>query len=751
MKKATALVWIAGLSILALTGMVNAQETILPESAEKRVLVPTQDIGLTWRSKILYDDSEWQICQGSPGGIGYEAGDGYDSWITLDVSDQMHESGTNPNTSCYVRIVFELDEVTIEAIDALYLLMRYDDGFVAFLNGTRVAEATAPDPLRWDSAATGNHEADGQQSFNLSEFQDQLRVGQNLLAIHALNRDITSSDFLINAELISRKDPFENFTQSNLPLVFIDTDGRSIRDEPKIMAHMGIVYHGVGNTHRLDEPYNNYDGSIGIEIRGSSSQSWSKKQYAVETRTATGENNNISIMGLPVENDWILNAPFIDKSFLRNVLAYDFSRRMGHYASRTRYCELFLNGEYQGIYILMEKIKRDNDRVDISELDSTDIIGDDLTGGYMLKIDKTDGAETRGFTSRHDPVGDSDRRVLFQYHDPTFDEMQPQQLDYIQNFIHEFESVMASDEFDDPVTGYPAWIDIDSFLDFILVSEIAKNVDSYRLSTFLYKDRNSDDGRLHVGPIWDYNLGFGLANYYDGEDTDDWMLETLSYIGGGDFQVPFWWLKLFEEPHFNHRLKQRWFSLRNHVFDINRIHNYIDAVADTLDKAKDRNFLLWSAPGEPGNRGAFWPVPRDPFENFTTYQDEVDYLKWWIEERIHWIDENIVLLSGVDSAQDNVPQTFELLQNYPNPFNGTTRIRFRVPQAAQVELHIYNLQGQWVRTLIDGEVARGTHELLWDGTHHEGHMVASGIYIYLLQSTARERTQILSRKMLMIQ
>ncbi len=723
-------------------------DILVPESAEKRVLVPQNDIGLTWRVTTTYNDDDWQLCSGAPGGVGYETGSGYEPWITLDVREQMYESSSSPNTTCYVRIVFDLTQAELDSVDELYLLMRYDDGFSAFLNGRGVARSNAPRMLRWDSAAEGNHEAESQESFNITDFKDQLRVGKNLLAIHALNVNTSSSDFLINAELVAKEDPFRHFKESNLPLVFIDTNGQFIRDEPKINAHMGIVYHGVGQLHNVDEAFNDYDGTIGIEWRGSSSQSWPKKQYAVETRTETGENNNVSLMGLPVENDWILNAPFIDKSLMRNVLAYDLSRRMGHYASRTRYCELFLNGEYQGIYILMEKIKRDNDRVDIAELDSTDLFGNAVTGGYILKIDKTDGANNEGFTSRYLPAGDSDRRVVYQYHDPEYAEMRSQQIHYIQNYIHEFEEMMASDEFNDPVTGYPAWIDIDSFIDFLLVSEIAKNVDSYRLSTFFYKDRNSNDSRLHAGPIWDYNLGFGLANYYDGTDTDDWMISTLLAIGGNDWQVPFWWEKLVEDPVFYTRLKERWADLRQDVLDVTRIHNYIDAIADTLDQAQQRNFMLWSAPGEPGE--GFWPVP-DVFETFQTYQDEVDYLKWWIEERIEWMDQNIKLITHVDAAPENlIPEGIVLQQNYPNPFNPSTTIRFNLPQPAQVRLDIYNLQGQLVRTLLNQTMRSGSFDVVWDGESLDGGQAASGVYTYRLSVTSGDQKHVYARKMLMM-
>src|SRR5690606_9969158 len=136
---------------------------------------------------------------------------------------------------------------------------------------------------------------------------------------------------------------------SNLPIVVIDTQGRAIPDEPKILARMGIIDNGEGVRNSTGDPFNGYDGFVGIEVRGASSQAFPKKQYAIETRDADGEDVNVSLLGLPGEEDWILQGPYSDKSLMRNVLVYHLARRMGRYASRTRYAEVVLNDEYQGV------------------------------------------------------------------------------------------------------------------------------------------------------------------------------------------------------------------------------------------------------------------------------------------------------------------------------------------------------------------------------------------------------------------
>ncbi len=285
--------------------------------------------------------------------------------------------------------------------------------------------------------------------------------------------------------------------------------------------------------------------------------------------------------------------------------------------------------------------------------------------------------------------------------------------------------MMNGAKYNDPDTGYPKWIDIDSFVDFFLISEISKNVDCYRLSTFLYKDRNSKDPRLHIGPIWDYNLAFGLANYYDGEDTDGWMLETLLTSTGEDFPVPFWWKKLFEDPPFNHRIKQRWVELRSGPFDVARIHAFIDATADTLAEAAERNFAIWPAPGQPGE--GFWPMP-NVFYSFRSYRDETNYLKYWISERVKWMDANVLRLSQTLGRKDALPTELRLKPAYPNPFNPSTVIEYELPREERVRIDIFNARGQKVRTLVEQSQSAGIHSVTWQGDTQEGTPAAAGVY-----------------------
>ena len=212
---------------------------------------------------------------------------------------------------------------------------------------------------------------------------------------------------------------------------------------------MKIIDNGPGQENHPADPANDYDGLIGIEYRGDSSQQFPKKQFGVETRDAAGEDMNVSLLGMPEESDWVLYAPYSDKSLMRNVLAYQIARSMGRYATRTRFCEVILNDEYWGVYVLEEKIKRDKNRVNIKKLEEDEISGINVTGGYILKVDKFAGSELDGWWSAF-PVyyPDSDGQVFYQYHYPKPSNIQVEQKNYIQQYMFDFQTMMLTENYE---------------------------------------------------------------------------------------------------------------------------------------------------------------------------------------------------------------------------------------------------------------------------------------------------------------
>jgi len=424
--------------------------------------------------------------------------------------------------------------------------------------------------------------------------------------------------------------PQVNLTSSNLPIFIINTNGKQIPDEPKITVHLGIIYNGEGVRNNITDQANHYNGNIEIEIRGSSSQMYPKKSYAVQTVDQNGNSVDTSLLGLPSENDWIFYGPYSDKSLIRDVISYKLFSDMNHYSSRSKFFELIINGEYVGVYALLEKIKRDKNRVDISKLNPEDNFGDELTGGYIIKIDKTDGAINNGWYSDFLPFNNSWQKILYQYHYPEGDEITYAQSEYIKSKVYEFESCMNASSFNHPFLGYYDKIGLDSFADGFLIFEFTRNVDGYRLSTFFHKDKDSNGGKIKFGPIWDFNFTLGNADYYNAWETEGWQL----YVDFTDdpFQKPFWWRKLMTDKIFTNRIISRWNQLRQNALSNQKIFGMIDSLNTLLNEAQQRNFNKWKILGT-----YIWP-------NYfvgNTFASEINYLKSWINYRLNWLDKTI--------------------------------------------------------------------------------------------------------------
>ncbi|MEJ2495791.1 MAG: CotH kinase family protein, partial [Ignavibacteriaceae bacterium] len=256
--------------------------------------------------------------------------------------------------------------------------------------------------------------------------------------------------------------------------------------------------------------------------------------------------------------------------------------------------------------------------------------GDLLTGGYIIKIDKMEGSNIQGWYSNFPPYPGAWQQIYYQYHYPDPDEIVPEQESYIQNFIYQFEYIMDQGTYTDPFSGYYDFININSFADHFILNEIAKNVDAYRLSAFMYKDRDSEDGRLTMGPIWDFNLAFGNADYYNGWLFIGWQLNTT--IIQDYWQVPFWWSKFLNDSVFMNRISRRWFEYRQTSLSQDTLSQYIDWITTELDEASVRNFTRWPILGI-----YIWP---NAFIG-NSYQEEIEYLRTWLNNRIYWIDNTL--------------------------------------------------------------------------------------------------------------
>ncbi len=472
------------------------------------------------------------------------------------------------------------------------------------------------------------------------------------------------------------------FTSSNLPIVIIDTYGQEIPDDPKINAGMKIIDNAPGERNNItDTPA--FDGPIGIEIRGSSSQLFPKKSYGFETWDAENNDIDVSLLGMPAESDWILNANYTDKTLSRNALAYQVSQNMGHYATRYKFVEVTINGDYKGIYIFSEKIKRNVNRVDVAKLKDDQNSGDPLTGGYIFKIDKTTGSGGDGWTSTFPPPAHSSgQTIFFQYEYPKSDKITNQQKQYISDYVNDFETALAGPDFADPVSGFRKYAVEGTFIDYFLVNEISKNVDGYRLSTFLHKQRESLGGKLRIGPVWDYDIAWHNANYCGGDVLEGWAYQ---FPCQDDYwQVPFWWGRLLEDTTFANNLKCRWTSMRENILSDAWFGQYIDSVALLLDEPQERNFTRWPILGQ-----YVWP---NPWPYPATYAEEISSIKSWTHSRLAWIDAN--LPGNCYSTEVGPTVSHTAIKIYPNPAGDLIYVSVEGLQGNKITFEITDLNGK---------------------------------------------------------
>ena len=474
----------------------------------------------------------------------------------------------------------------------------------------------------------------------------------------------------------------QSFSESNLPIIIVNTNGIQIVDEPKRDVTMSILDNPDG-INRITDTAFVYEGRTGIELRGQSSQAlFPKKSYGIEFRDDEGEDLDQEVLGMPEESDWVIYSPYSDKTLIRNVLTYHLAGQIMPYAPRVKLCELVIDDQYQDVVVWTEKIKRDKNRVDINKLKEDENEGDDLTGGYIVKFDKGANVEI-GWSSDYKPIDGKSKKTNFLYHYPKYDDITSQQEAYIKAYISEFEDVLMTDGFSHPETGYRKYIDVSSFIQMIIINELTRNVDGYRLSTYMYKDKDSKEGKLTMGPVWDYNLAFGNADYCSGGSDNGWAYDFNNVCPNDNWVNHIWWSRLLESGPFVEELKNTWETLRQSTLSNGAILNSIDSLTLLLDQPKERNFQRWPVLGT-----YVWP------NNFVgrTYADEINYLKGWITRRLGWLDENFGRLTT--STDDLAASVYSRV--YPNPSDGMVNIDMSGYNQLPEYLELFDLTGQLI-------------------------------------------------------
>jgi subtilisin-like proprotein convertase family protein len=429
--------------------------------------------------------------------------------------------------------------------------------------------------------------------------------------------------FLIDWGITFGNNPAKPFAfyGSDLPIVNFTTLNDPIGDDPKVPVLMQIIDNGPGIRNSANQTEFAYEGRILTEWQGFTGPFYPKKNYDFELVDSLGNQMDTSILGMPKESDWIFKAEYLDPTLLKNSITYEMARRMGGYAPRTRPCEIVLDGEYIGLYILTEKVKRDKNRVDIAKLSSSDTSGIELTGGYIIEMNINHVAGD--WNSPYPPINSATcgAPVEFKHVYPKSEDIQPPQRDYIRAYVEAMENALLAPNFADPDTGYRQYLDVDAFIDFLIVNEFSVNYDSYGRSTYLVKEKDTDGGKLKFGPPWDYDRAM---DYNNPATTEGWVWKiTHPY-----WPFPFWWSRMWEDPDYRKQLACRWTMLRQNTLQTGAFLSLIDSLTDQIDEAKERNFRVWSTLGT------------------RTYPEHISSLKSYIEQRLDWIDATLAVEGG---------------------------------------------------------------------------------------------------------
>jgi len=431
---------------------------------------------------------------------------------------------------------------------------------------------------------------------------------------------------------------------SNLPVFIIDNFGQGgFPADPLIPTVMSIYEPLAGRASLTNAPH--LMSRAGMKRRGSSTGGQPKPNLAVEAWDEWDRDRDIEPLGFAAEADWVLYAPLgFDPSLMHNPLMFELSNQAGRYATRTRFVEVFLNtggdsvsqSDYAGVYVFMEKIDREGDRVDVDRLLPEQSLLPEISGGYVLKIDRADPGDNGFFAANQGIkyVYPGEAEILTLQRDP--------QEQYIRGYFNTFGNVLYGANFADPVNGFRAHVDVPAALDHHLLNVLSFNVDALRLSGFMHKPRN---GKLTFGPIWDFDRALGST---DGRDSNPWVWRSETGDRGTDFFNYTWWDRFFSDLEFFQSYIDRWQELRRTTFSTANLYSVIDAYAAELAEAQPREQARWGVQPRGGS-----------------YAGEIAYLKQWLADRIAFMESQFVAPPALNRASGQITAGFQLQITQP--------------------------------------------------------------------------------------
>jgi hypothetical protein len=374
-----------------------------------------------------------------------------------------------------------------------------------------------------------------------------------------------------------------------------------------------------------------------------------KPNLRVETDDAYGDNRNVSILGMPADNDWVFyGIDTFDKVLMHNTLAHQLYRQLGHYTSRTRYVEVYIKlgagtagpitrADYYGLYVLEEKIKIGKNRVDIDKLQPENTNAPSVTGGYLLSIDKSNPGSPVNLAGVSMWYLDPD------YYTITLPARAPQKQ-YINTYFNNFYSALTGANWTNPLTGYAAYIDLPSWIDYHLHQTLIFNVDMLRISAYFYKPRG---GKIVQGPLWDFDRAFADSSDDRGFNPRRWRSGASD--GGTDVFNPNcnifcnpWYGRLFKDPDFWQRWIDRYQELRKTSYSLTNLYAMIDGFGNQVRAATVREYARWTGGGSSDTSPRSGYYSGDGF-SYTfprpgTWQGELDFAKYWFSNRVDFMD-----------------------------------------------------------------------------------------------------------------
>ncbi len=522
-------------------------------------------------------------------------------------------------------------DIAHPAVQELHIYLRNPTGYTIALSATNgfganysntVFENTATVPISSASAPfSGTYIPDNSLAvFNSNNYTGNGNWTLNILDELKNNNSGTLQSFSL--EFGPNPAQVKPFAQSNIPVFVVNTNGKALPTLIDIKCQMYILNSATGSN-ILSDTSAIKAMTVGMHIRGNSSAAGLKDPYSFSPLDIFGEDSNVSILGMPSENDWILNNAYSDQSFMRDPLSYYLSNRIGRYASRTRFCELVINGEYRGLYCLMEKIKQDKNRIDISSLKTTDTSGADVTGGYIIKKDGSPGVKDSGFYN-------SASGFYYLYHDP--DSPVIQQKRYIKAFMDTAVNALLNFPPLDTLNGYRNYVDYKSAIDYFILSELGVSGDTYNRSTYWHKQKITKGNKLFFGPIWDFNYGWN---------------SPITPIKLTSFNP---WKKMYDDTFFKREFWCRYNSLRATVLNPKTINFALDSFIAPIHDAIFRNDERWPQlrPGAAMISGCYC-------------KDACYTLKKYAAERLYYMDS---FIRGGCLFGNSCPPIFQYSVNY---------------------------------------------------------------------------------------